>query len=112
MSTERTVVWFDDSPDAGHPLCVCSWCGERILAPDGAEDPEDVLYELDDANPPVRIWKGNQEARFHQACYAPAIKSLGLRQEVDHSRAMKVMTSLGEIDIAPLVLLEPGEELP
>jgi hypothetical protein len=113
MSEQRTIKWFSDSPDAGHPDCVCSWCGEWILVPDDCEDPDDILYELSDDNPPIRMWNvKNQEARFHTSCYAPAIESAGLRQVVDESRKVKVMTTLGEIEVSPMVLLEPGEEIP
>jgi hypothetical protein len=49
--------WFKDSPDAGHPDCICSICRRQI------HDPENVL----------RMWNGQGEemveARFHEHCF-------------------------------------------
>ena len=47
------MVWFADSPDPG-PDCLCSWCGQPILA--------------DDA--PIRLWAHSrqQECRLHPDC--------------------------------------------
>lgn len=51
--------WFSDSPDAGLPGCICSWCGAMIT--------ENVV--------PVRVFdvERNLEARFHPRCYAEVI---------------------------------------
>jgi len=53
------ITWFKDSPVAGHPKCLCSFCGQRI----------DELNEHDPG--PIRITKRleNIEARFHQKCF-------------------------------------------
>lgn len=53
----ESLVWYDDSPDAGDPACRCSSCGEPI--PDGVM--------------PIRLYRdlGNDrvlEARFHDVC--------------------------------------------
>jgi hypothetical protein len=56
--------WFTESPDEGHPLCLCSWCGHRIEAIEN-ESEDDPEHEI-----AVRMWNGkNQEARFHHACF-------------------------------------------
>lgn len=48
------LAWFDDTPDAGDPECICSYCGFQI----GAD-------EL-----PLRIFsnKENKEARLCENC--------------------------------------------
>ena len=61
------LCWFKESPDAGHPLCLCSWCGHEIAAAD--EFPDE-----DDQGIAVRMWNGrNEEARFHHACFEQVI---------------------------------------
>ena len=52
----NTITWFRDSPDAGDPRCLCSWCGERI-----GEDEAPVIRMFDS--------DANTEARFHRGCY-------------------------------------------
>ena len=54
------ITWFTDSPDAGDPRCICSWC--------------DHLIEEKDATA-VRIFDStnNTEARFHRGCYGAAL---------------------------------------
>jgi hypothetical protein len=49
---------FTDSPDAGHPKCLCSRCGKRIG--------EDIV--------PVRAFPedGACEYRYHPACVGMA----------------------------------------
>jgi hypothetical protein len=52
--------WFTDSPDAGDPACLCSWCS----APIG------------EAQVPIRLYReltptDVREARFHDACCQP-----------------------------------------
>ena len=48
------LAWFDDSPDTGHPDCICSYCG-RVIGEDEV---------------PVRMFKHaeNKEARFCKLC--------------------------------------------
>lgn len=50
------IQWFSDSPDAGDPACICSWCGQVIE---------------DDDNIPFRLFReeNNTEARFHKDCF-------------------------------------------
>ena len=58
---------FDDSPDAGDPRCLCSYCGERI-----EDRPEDLDEWQDDDyhGQPIRMWnKQNREWRFHPRCF-------------------------------------------
>ena len=48
---------FADSPDAGHPDCLCSRCGLRIY----------------DDEIPIRFFAENDlEYRFHHECYSMA----------------------------------------
>jgi hypothetical protein len=58
--TTATIRWFSDSPDAGDPSCLCSWCGCVIAEKDA---PAIRLFDTDT----------NREARFHRACAGPAI---------------------------------------
>ena len=53
------IAWFRESPDAGHPKCICSFCYKKIDEP-GDDDPG-----------PIRITRSedNTEARFHQVCF-------------------------------------------
>ena len=48
------LAWFDDSPDAGDPDCICSYCGRFI----------------DEDQVPVRLTneETNKEARFCEDC--------------------------------------------
>ncbi len=73
------VQWFNDSPEAGDPACICSFCGHRIEEPD--EENEDLL-EDDYEGEPIRMWdkggaKGCLEARFHLRCFNACLE-LGL----------------------------------
>lgn len=54
------IRWFNDSPDAGDPRCLCSWCGLPIAAGDA---------------PIIRVFDSDadKEARFHFACARPAM---------------------------------------
>jgi len=56
IQNNRTITWFVQSPDAGAPDCLCSYCGSVI-------SDEDV--------PPIRMWneKADLEARFHIDCW-------------------------------------------
>lgn len=49
------LAWFDDSPDAGSPDCVCSYCGFVI-----SED-VDVAYRFFRPS-------DNTELRLHMEC--------------------------------------------
>ena len=52
------LVFFHDSPDAGDPNCICSWCGELIKE-----------HEF-----PLRLFrKNNTEARLHTRCWNEAM---------------------------------------
>lgn len=55
-----TIIWFKDSPDAGDPSCICSWCGKQIT---------------EEQAPAVRMFDSdaNTEARFHHGCYMAAM---------------------------------------
>ena len=48
------LAWFDDSPDAGDPACICSYCGNVIEE-----------YEI-----PLRLFRRreNTEARLCETC--------------------------------------------
>lgn len=49
------LKWFNDSPDAGDPECLCSLCGK--------------LIQEDDV--PIRAWpeSGKREIRLHWDCF-------------------------------------------
>jgi len=53
------IRFFHDSPDAGDPACLCSWCGKAI-----AEAEAPVMRVFNSAD--------NTEARFHRACFGSA----------------------------------------
>ena len=68
----QSLTWFDTSPDFGHPECVCSVCGDQILALDGD-------YELEPGRFPTRVYRHTepmQEARFCADC-APLLWKWG-----------------------------------
>lgn len=47
--------WFDTSPPAGDPECICSHCDEPIT----------------EGEMPIRLWnEQRQEARLHRQCFA------------------------------------------
>jgi len=65
--------WFDDSPEAGDPACICSHCDQVI----GGEVP-------------LRLWNAaGQEARLHQRCFAlrtgapPDVEPIPLTEDDD-----------------------------
>lgn len=70
------IRWFTDSPYAGEPECICSYCGERIEASDA--ELEDLSLEDEDAGEPIRMWnqsaKPTLEARFHVSCFRAALE--------------------------------------
>jgi len=53
-----TDQFFTDSPDVGHPACVCSRCGMPITE----EDAERAV--------PIRVWPEDMsgEYRYHPRC--------------------------------------------
>lgn len=71
------LVWFDDSPDFGHPDCLCSVCGDPIPDPFEGEgyDPSIVvpLRLLKDAD---AEYPSGLEARFCTDCVVLAWKYL------------------------------------
>lgn len=66
------IAWFEDSPDAGDPRCICSWCGDVI----GSREWEEQNEEYDEydfpCEPefPIRFvdTQTGKEARFHVLC--------------------------------------------
>lgn len=78
--SHMSLRWFVDSPAAGEPGCLCSYCGERIEAtPEGQQELEEVNA---DEGEPIRMWSGSLEMRFHARCLNDCL-SLGL---LDFSR--------------------------
>lgn len=77
MRTPSPLRWFDDSPDAGSPACICSYCAERIEAsPEGEEDFPEVNA---DEGEPIRMWTNGgkapcKEARFHPKCFEACLE--------------------------------------
>jgi hypothetical protein len=66
------LVWFTDSPDAGDPRCLCSYCLKRI------EDPEDST-EL-----ALRVFsEDNKELRMHMDCAREVIIELAPRSPLE-----------------------------
>ena len=59
-----TIQWFNDSPDAGDPACICSVCGKQIA---------------DDDAPAIRVFDTvrSKEARFHTRCFYAAAAEIG-----------------------------------
>ncbi len=62
-TTVAAIGWFYDSPDAGDPACVCSFCG--------------LLIKEEDA-PAIRMWDPDErmEARFHIECWQAVSSSV------------------------------------
>lgn len=57
----ETDLLFANSPDAGHPDCICSRCGEPIG--------EEVI--------PIRVFTDdNREYRYHPDCVGLAVDDL------------------------------------
>lgn len=61
------LYFFDDSPDAGHSDCLCSWCGQLIPIQDA---PPLRFFEDEDEG------KTGREARFHPDCWNKAFLML------------------------------------
>lgn len=57
MSEQQSITWFANSPDAGDPTCICSWCYQPI----GEHEA-----------PIIRLFntEASTEARFHRRCLA------------------------------------------
>jgi len=70
----KTITWFNNSPEAKTPECVCSLCGKVI-----------------DEFVPIRIWKEqyNIEARFHKKCYFDNHGSIDFTVPKELKRGMK-----------------------
>ena len=68
------LAWFEDSPDAGDPECICSYCGFVI--------PEDYA--------PVRFFGegGKYEIRLHPACLELLTK--GNQNGEDQNQQIKI----------------------
>ena len=58
-------LWFAESPDTGHPDCICSLCREVI---DQEEMPLRLFARASSADPESAL-----EARFHMACAEKAV---------------------------------------
>jgi hypothetical protein len=109
-----TIRFFDDSPDAGHPDCICSRCGERIEGP----DERTLTGAFEDDNeyaPPVRMWSedGKREARFHpppRTCFADALRENGLKTKADESRAVPIEIFGQTVSLSPMVVVGEDEE--
>jgi|SRR5215471_1117179 len=61
-----TITWFTDSPDAGDPACICSWCGLPI-----GSDEAPPIRMFNSTVPPAGV-----EARFHRFCHHLAVTQL------------------------------------
>lgn len=61
------IRWFDESPDFGHPDCICSTCGDPIPWPEDGFDPAALLH-LRLFRPPGQDHPHGQEARFCGDC--------------------------------------------
>lgn len=70
----QTMTWFDDSPDYGHPECLCSICGEQIEQDGEDQDPSRFPLRLYRA--PSEEHPHGQEARFCPDC-APLLLKYG-----------------------------------
>lgn len=61
------LAWFDTSPDAGDPDCICSYCG-FVIPKD--EIPIRLSHKCNLQDCPCK----NKEARLHQACFRLLVK--------------------------------------
>lgn len=59
----KLLKTFDESPDAGDPHCVCSYCDCRI----------------DEDETPYRCWSEGKEIRLHERCLGECIE-LGIME--------------------------------
>lgn len=64
---QEGLRWFENSPSAGDPACLCSHCGQVI----GNEEI------------PIRLWREVDEnvleARLHHACFQIRVSDQGRR---------------------------------
>jgi len=56
------LAWFETSPDAGDPDCICSYCG--FVIPEG-EVPIRLSHDCHQED----CAQKNREARLHQDCF-------------------------------------------
>lgn len=80
----QRIRWLDESPDAGDPNCLCSYCAERIEAQREIDEGETQADE--DEGEPIRMWTNGgkdpcKEARFHAKCFTACLE-LGLFERV------------------------------
>jgi len=61
------LAWFETSPDAGDPYCICSYCG--FVIPE-----DDVPFRLFQKPNPQEPGSKMLEARLHNACLKMLIK--------------------------------------
>jgi len=61
------LAWFEDSPDAGHPDCICSYCGFLI-------DEDDFPFRLFRKSEPTNPNSKTLEARLHRHCFEMSLK--------------------------------------
>lgn len=66
------LTWFKDSPDAGHPKCICSYCQELIG--DG-EVPLRVFRDANDGR--------GEEVRLHMKCAGEVIVEFAPRNPME-----------------------------
>ena len=63
------LAWFETSPDAGDPDCICSYCGFVIT-----KDEVPIRLSHDCHQEDCALKK--REARLHQACFRLLVKGL------------------------------------
>ena len=60
----QRIKWYQDSPDAGDPSCLCSFC-EKMISEEEC---------------PIRMWNNKTdsslEARFHEDCFKQIIEGI------------------------------------
>lgn len=56
------LAWFETSPDAGDPDCICSYCGFMIPI-------DEIPIRLNHTCDRPECDCENKEARLHQACF-------------------------------------------
>lgn len=62
---KKVFSWHDDSPDAGHPDCICDLCGKQITEEQApvVRIPESYNILWDDPD------NQGRETRFHTECW-------------------------------------------
>lgn len=69
------LQWFKDSPDTGHPSCICSYCSKPIAE---GEMPLRVFRPTPD--------KRREELRFHMDCASLVIVEMAPKPYKDHPK--------------------------